>query len=298
MWKYGNYKMSRILLFGSTGFLGKAILDKFLKTEHEVFAMNRSIDVHIESNSFCADILEPMSYRRKLKQLDPQIVISTPWTTTGGFWHSKQNYDYMRATIELAEIALSGNVERFIGLGSSAEFGNTFLAPTSMHESINPSTEYGKSKAEASRAISKIAKSYGKDFNWLRIFQAYGRHERESRLIPYVIRSLSLGEKVILQNAPMVLDWIHTEDIADAVGYLLETKVSEHFLDVGTSNGTSVLEVVSKLAQLLGASEELIEVQSPSQISHLVCSTESALFRAGWKPKLSLDQGLSKVVGL
>ena len=286
-------------MFGSNGFLGKSILDAISKDGNEIFTLNRSSWEEKSLNSFRADILEPSTYVHLIKQINPQILITTAWATTDGFWHSESNYDYMRATIDLADFALSGNVEHFIGLGSSAELDNTIGSNTAVKIEVKPSTEYGKSKAEAGLRISEMANSYGKNFSWLRIFQAYGRYERESRLIPLVIQSLSNGKKIELQNASKVLDWIHTEDVAGAVNFLLQKSVSGHFLDVGTSEGTSVLEVVEMIATLLGSDKNLIEVpiqESTSQTSRLVCSPESALFRAGWRPRLSLDQGLRKVV--
>lgn len=292
--------MSRILLFGSTGFLGKSILDAISKDENEIFTLNRSAGEEKSLNSFRADVLEPSSYENLIKHINPQVMITTAWATTDGFWHSQSNYDYMRATIDLADFALSGNVEHFIGLGSSAELGNTIGIDSVKKAEFKPSTEYGKSKAETGLRISKIAKSHGKNFSWLRIFQAYGRHERESRLIPLVIQSLSNGKKIEIQDASKVLDWIHAEDVANAIKFLLQKDVPDHFLDVGTSKGTSVLEVVEMIATLLGSDKNLIEISnkgSTSQISQLVCSPESALFRAGWIPKISLDEGLRKVVG-
>ena len=117
--------MSRILLFGSTGFLGKSILDAISKDENEIFTLNRSAWEEKSLNSFRADVLVPSSYLDLIKQINPQVLITTAWATTDGFWHSESNYDYMRATIDLADFALSGNVDHFIGLGSSAELGNT-----------------------------------------------------------------------------------------------------------------------------------------------------------------------------
>ena len=292
--------MSRILLFGSTGFLGKSILDAISKDENEIFTLNRSAWEEKSFNSFRADVLVPSSYLDLIKQINPQVLITTAWATTDGFWHSESNYDYMRATIDLADFALSGNVDHFIGLGSSAELGNTSGFNSGKRAELKPTTEYGKSKAEAGLRISEIAKSYGKNFSWLRVFQAYGRHERESRLIPLVIESLSNGKKFEIQDASKVLDWIHSEDVAGAIKFLLQKNVPDHFLDVGTSEGTSVLAVVEMIATLLGSDKKLIEISnkgSTSQTSQLVCSPESALFRAGWIPKISLDEGLRKVVG-
>lgn len=292
--------MSRILLFGSTGFLGKSILDAISKDENEIFTLNRSAWEEKSLNSFRADVLVPSSYLDLIKQINPQVLITTAWATTDGFWHSESNYDYMRATIDLADFALSGNVDHFIGLGSSAELGNTSGYNSGKRAELKPTTEYGKSKAEAGLRISEIAKSYGKNFSWLRVFQAYGRHERESRLIPLVIESLSNGKRIEIQDASKVLDWIHSEDVAGAIKFLLQKNVPDHFLDVGTSEGTSVLAVVEMIATLLGSDKKLIEISnkgSTSQTSQLVCSPESALFRAGWIPKISLDEGLRKVVG-
>lgn len=290
--------MTRILLFGSTGFLGKSILDAISKDGNEIFTLNRSNWDEKSLNSFSADILKPVSYVQLIKQINPQILITTAWATTDGFWHSESNYDYMRATINLADFALSGNVEHFIGLGSSAEL-NPIVFNSASKKDLKPSTEYGKSKAEAGLRISEIAKVYGKNFSWLRVFQAYGRYEKESRLIPLVIQCLSSGEKIELQNASKVLDWIHTEDVAGAVSFLLQKDFPDHFLDVGTSKGTSVLGVVMRIATLLGSDKGLIKVpiqESGFLTSRLVCSPESALFREGWRPRVSLDEGLLKVV--
>jgi nucleoside-diphosphate-sugar epimerase len=291
--------VSRILLFGSTGFLGKSILDAISKDENEIFTLNRSVLEEKSLSSFRADVLVPASYTDLIKQINPQVLITTAWATTDGFWHSESNYDYMLATIDLADFALSGNVDHFIGLGSSAELGNTIGFNSGERVEFKPTTEYGKSKAETGLRISKIAKSHGKNFSWLRIFQAYGRHERESRLIPLVIQSLLNGKKIEIQDASKVLDWIHSEDVAGAINFLLQKDVPDHFLDVGTSEGTSVLKVVEMIATILGSDKKLIEISNKgptSQISQLVCSPESALFRAGWIPKISLDEGLRKVV--
>jgi nucleoside-diphosphate-sugar epimerase len=291
--------VSRILLFGSTGFLGKSILDAITKNENEIITLNRSAREEKTLNSFRADILEPSSYVDLIKEINPQVLITTAWATTDGFWHSESNYDYMRATIDLADFALSGNIEHFIGLGSSAEYGNTIGFNTGTKTELNPSTEYGKSKTETGLRISEIAKTYGKNFSWLRIFQAYGQYERETRLIPLVIQRLSNGKSIEIQDASKVLDWIHSEDVAGAIKFLLQKDLPDHFLDVGTSVGVSVLEVVEKIAKLLGSDMKLLEISnkgSTTQASRLVCSPESALFRAGWIPKISLDEGLRKVV--
>jgi nucleoside-diphosphate-sugar epimerase len=292
--------VSRILLFGSTGFLGRSIMDAICKDGNEIFTLNRSTCEGKSLNSFRADVLDPSSYELLVKQINPQILITTAWATTDGFWHSESNYDYMRATIKLADFALSGNVEHFIGLGSSAELDNTFGFNGSQHAAMEPTTDYGKSKAEAGLRISDIATANSKCLSWLRIYQAYGRYERESRLIPHALECLSRGKKIELQNASKVLDWIHSEDVGDAVNFLLQNDISDHFLDVGTSKGTSVLEVVEMIATLLGSDTNLIEVLSQEhtqQVEPLVCSQESALFRAGWKPRFSLDEGLRRLVG-
>lgn len=292
--------MTRILLFGSAGFLGRSIMEAIGKDGNEIFTLNRSTCQEKSLNSFRADVLDPSSYHALIKQIKPEILITTAWATTDGFWDSESNYEYMRATIKLADIALSGNVKHFIGLGSSAELDNTSGFDGSHDSAMEPRTDYGKSKAEAGLRISDIATANGKRLSWLRIYQAYGRHERESRLIPYAIENLSRGRKIELHNASKVLDWIHGEDVANAVNFLLQNNVLDHFIDVGTSKGTSVFEVVEMIATLLDSDKNLIEVLSQKhtqQLKPLVCSQESALFRAGWKPRLSLDEGLRKVVG-
>jgi nucleoside-diphosphate-sugar epimerase len=294
-----NSAKRRIVLFGGTGFLGSSILRKLLKPENEVFTLNRTLLQDEIINTFSVDFLNSNSYKDLLKDIKPDVVISTPWATTEGFWQSESNYEYMRATVELAEIALANGASRFVGLGSSAEYIPTMEDCNSKPTRIDPISAYGKSKLEAGRIISKLVTESGKDFNWLRIFQAYGSKEKPSRLIPQVIKSLSEHRVITIQNPMRILDWVHAEDVANVVDYTIENEIPEHFLDVGTTRGHSVFDVVQKLASLLSAPESLIKTANSNSavpIVRLVASPDSALFGAGWKPTISLDQGLYKLV--
>ncbi|MDP1712756.1 MAG: NAD(P)-dependent oxidoreductase [Candidatus Nanopelagicaceae bacterium] len=290
--------MSRILIFGSAGLLGLALTEKFTKSGHEVFAINRSMSHHPGAKSFQGDILDSGSYLDTLNTLSPDVVISTAWLTSLDFWESESNYEYMRATINLAEHSFAGGVQHFIGIGSAAEFG---IHPTdcdSDSSSMVPLTAYGKAKFETGRTISEIATRYGKDFSWLRVFQAYGKGERSHRLIPQVIEKLSRGDSFTLLSASKVLDWIHSDDVANAAEFALELNDGTHFMDVGTGEGTDVITIVRSLAKILDVPEGLIDTPTDGSIpdtTRLVSTPHSHLRKVGWAPKITLDQGLTEL---
>jgi nucleoside-diphosphate-sugar epimerase len=288
--------MSRILIFGSNGFLGSS-LRHTLAIDHDVSTVNRN--PRPGARNFFGDILEPKSYYDIIKTIKPNIVISTAWNTTQNFWENSQNFAYSKATIDLARTAYSLGTDRFIGFGSSAEFEELIQNRNSESTTLRSQNVYGQAKSITGLAIAELSRSYEKQFNWLRIFQAYGENEKSDRLIPQALSSLSLERPIILQNPARELDWIYSGDVSSSVEYIISNEIKDNFIDVGTSVGTTVLQLVRQIAWLLSVSESLVTV-SPSSlensVSRLVCPSNSPLFRHGWKPKMNLQNGLQKLI--
>jgi len=290
--------MSKILIFGSNGFLGSSLRNT-LAINHDVLTINRNPSPG--ARNYLGDILEPNSYYDIIKTIKPNIVISTAWNTTQNFWESSQNFAYSKATIDLAQVAYSLGTDRFIGFGSSAEFEESIQNRNSESTNLRSQTIYGKAKSMTGLAIAELSRNYEKQFNWLRIFQAYGENEKSDRLIPQVLSSLSLERPIILQNPTRELDWIYSGDVSSSVEYIISNEITDNFIDVGTSVGTTVLQIVRQIAWLLSVSESLVTVSPNSlenNVSRLVCPSNSALFRYGWKPEMNLQSGLQKLIGI
>jgi nucleoside-diphosphate-sugar epimerase len=284
--------MSSILIFGSTGFVGSSLVNG-LSSDHDLILIDRKPS---SPSKYVADILIESSYLNLIRKFQPEVVISNAWCMRGDFRNSELNFSYSEATIKLAENCYKNGVQHFIGIGSSAEFGETNFNGIHFKNDLMPSDHYGRAKLITGNAIAKLSDEYSKSFNWLRVFQAYGKAESRSRFIPTVAFALSRNQPISIENPHRELDWINVEDVSSAVSFILEHQISDCFLEIGTGVPTSVLDVAKLIATKMHKAFEFRDERFLPPKSILLSSPNSSLRQHGWQSKISLSQGLDDLL--
>lgn len=121
------------------------------------------------------------------------------------------------ATVKLVEAADRAGIKNIILAGSCFEYG---LAANE-YEKIPPSAElkpvdpYGISKAQASEACINFAKGKEIKLQILRIFQAYGDGENESRFWPSLKKAALNGYDFPMSSGNQIRDFIHVKDVCE-----------------------------------------------------------------------------------
>ena len=132
---------------------------------------------------------------------------------------------------------------------------------------------------------------------WARIFQPYGPRQDKDRLIPYLIHSLKSGARIQLGDTSSIHDWITTRDIASAISWVINHQVSME-VDVGTTFGSTNVEILKELEELLGNSTQWKEFATlkygANELS--IVGEDSPLLKSGWAPLDSLHTGLEWVL--
>lgn len=289
--------MPKIAILGAHGFLGSPIADAFESAEWDVVALSRQLRENTNREEIFADIFDVESLAQALIQSKPDVVISTAWETEHGkFWTMESNVDYRDATLDFATLSFKLGVKAFIGLGTVSEYGISAGICNAETSSLVPNDIYARSKVETGLRLKGIGESFGCQTHWLRIFQAFGPHEKPGRFIPGLISTLRRGEKFSIQTPNYKLDWIHTADIASAVLYSLQNKLG-HFVDIGTGIATSVEELSDLICDVLDLDSSLLDYSSqvPGHEKTIVVDPKSRLFAAGWAPLDSLESRLSSL---
>jgi nucleoside-diphosphate-sugar epimerase len=196
----------------------------------------------------------------------------------------------------LAEDCFKNGVERFIGIGSMTEYGTKNHSKFYEQISEMPIDSYSHEKIETCREISKLSLSYRKNFQWLRIFQAFGKGEKRERFIPSLIEALFNETQFLIGTPENVLDWIHIDEISTAIFHSV-ANIDLQVIDVGTGLGQSVLDVSRKICTIGGFDSSLIKYssQDPRLRKELVVSETSPLLKSGWRPEKSLEIHLEEM---
>lgn len=283
--------MSSVAILGSNGFLGSPISKAFNEIGWTVYSLSRHPIAGKVHREFYVDLFHEKTQDLFLKEVQPDVVISTAWETEHGkFWTKESNYLYRDATLKFAEKCFSRGVGTFVGLGSMSEYG---FSPGRCNAETTPLQTpdiYSKTKVETGLRLKEIGEANSKKTHWLRIFQAFGPQEKPQRFVPSLIKSLQAGETFKIQTPNYVLDWIHTEDIADATVFTILNDLN-HFVDVGTGISTSVKEFSELACVTLGLDSSLLDYSS--QIAGhertIVVDPESEILARGWAPLKSLE---------
>ena len=197
-------------------------------------------------------------------------------------------------------------VRQLVFSSTAAIYGDPERIPITEQGRKWPKNPYGWSKLFMERLLESYDAAYGLKFVALRYFNAAGAtekcgedHRPESHLIPNVLAA-ALGRQqaicVFGNNYPTpdgtpIRDYIHVVDLADA-----HIRALEHlrrggpsdFLNLGTGQGYSVLEVIECAREITGR-DIPIQMESPraGDPARLIADPTKAKAVLGWEPVVS-----------
>jgi nucleoside-diphosphate-sugar epimerase len=282
----------KILVIGN-GFIAKPIIRQLESEGHSLLVFSKSAKKDILCRQVIGNVFDFENFVKVLSW-KPQIIIQSAWVTSHiSYTDDQLNYDFTRFTSKLAKETLKIDLEHLIILGSCAEYGLQTTPSVAGKTQLNPNNVYAKQKVITLSSCLEILSRSDTRLTWARIFQPYGLGQDENRLIPYLISSLRLNKEIHLQDITTLRDWISTRDIAHALSWVINKRLPVE-VDFGTSIGYSNLEILEKLQQLMGVSNQ------PSFTSGLpignrsmaVVGGDSPLFSSGWRPTIGLDAGM------
>ena len=86
----------------------------------------------------------------------------------------------------------------------------------------------------------------------VRLFNTYGPYETNRHLIPEILRGLAAGPTIRLGNTHTRRDYIHVDDVADALYRSALADASQSVVNIGTGASHSAAEIVGILGGLVG----------------------------------------------
>lgn len=190
------------------------------------------------------------------------------------------------------------SVRQVINTGSSEEYG---MSTPPLHEDLRetPVSPYSASKVAATHYAQMLARSFGFPVVTLRPFLTYGPAQDTDMFIPSLISHALGGTDFKMTIGTQIREYNFVSDIVD--GFLLAAaakQASGHVINLGNGEGKSIAEVAELIVKKTGGSIKLLKGALPTRTgeSSLYCSNAKALSLLGWRPKVSLNQGLDRTI--
>jgi len=116
--------LSRVLLTGATGYIGRSVQDALLARDFEVHATSRNaVQVDSKIAWHHVDLLDSASVAKLLKTISVTHLIHLAWVTEpGAYWQSSDNARWQAASIELLKNFSASGGKRAVLAGTCAEY--------------------------------------------------------------------------------------------------------------------------------------------------------------------------------
>ncbi len=280
----------KILLTGSSGFLGRRLLEMLSKNKKiKTLCLTRSYQKETKKkniNYLKCDLKNINKVKNKICNFKPEILIHLAWDNIPNFSlsNSKQNENNSKRLINF--VLDNTKIDNIIVSGSCFEIyppNKSYRHFVSAKKNV---LDYIKSK--------KIKKNFR--YQWLRIFYVYGPGQRNGSLIPHLISSINKNSKLRIKTPKKKHDFIYIDDVCKFIINCLSIKIGSNIFELGSGKSTSILKIIKKIEKIKNKKILLFKPLKDSKNKIQKANLKLAKKKFNWKPKFSIDKGLNKTL--
>ncbi len=237
------------LVTGARGFLGQA-MTRYLRAA--------GLDmVFLEHEGKRVDLLQQQALQKCLERTRPTAILHLAGRHGRNISSLEFERCHVEATLNLLQAASPG-LERWISVGSAAEYGLTPCDDRWQETSLcTPQSDYGRSKLKQTQAIQDYCQANSIPWVVFRAFNVFGPHQRPGLLIPDTLARLrsqspQSTEKIEVNSGHDVRDFVPVDLLCQILLGLIQNKEAVWNYNVCSGQGTSVTQITSWLADELG----------------------------------------------
>jgi GDP-L-fucose synthase len=297
-------KTTKIFVAGHKGLVGSAIVRKL----QDVGYTNLILKTRSE-----LDLFDQKAVQLFFENEKPDYVIDSA-AKVGGIkanmtYPAEFLYENLQIQNNLIWSAKAAGVKKFLFLGSSCIYPRD--SPQPMKEEYfskgapEPTNEaYAYAKIAGMKLCEYIYDEFGLNFTSCMPTNIYGENDdfdpETSHVIPSLIRRMHEAK---VSNSPEVVIWgtgvsrrefLHVDDLADAVVWQLTQYTEKQFLNIGTGEDISIKELAYLVKDLVEYKGDLVfDATKPDGMPKKLLDV-TKLHEAGWKHKIGFDDGLKR----
>lgn len=298
-----------ILVLGGTGMVGGAIC-KQLKADGftNVSAPNRAT----------LNLMRQADVEKYIADLKPKFIFLAAARVGGILANSTYKGDFILENLTIQTNVISAahqnSVEGFLFLGSSCIYPK--LCPQPIKEEyllsghLEPTNEpYAVAKIAGLKLVQFLGEQFGRNYFSLMPTNLYGEgdnfDEKNSHVIPGLIQRMHTaklnGDKefVAWGSGNPMREFLHVEDLAKACVHLMKLSKKQKLptlINVGTGQDVTIRNLVLSIAKEMAFEGEVKFNSNIPDGTPKKCLDIGRILELGWKPEISLEQGLHRTV--
>lgn len=299
-------KDSKIYVAGHRGLVGSAIL-RLLQQQGYTNLVYRT---HEE-----LDLTNQQAVKNFFDQEQPEYVFLAAAKVGGILANNTYPADFIYVNLQIQNNVIHQSyvhgVKKLCFLGSSCIYPK--LAPQPMKEEylltgkLEPTNEpYAIAKIAGIKMVQSYNRQYGTDYISVMPTNLYGPNDnfdlQHSHVLPALIRKFVEAKE---KHAPSVVLWgtgtprrefLYVDDMADACIFLMNTYSGNEFVNIGTGEDITILELANIIKNEIGYNGSLeFDTTKPDGTPQKLLDV-TKIHSLGWKAKVSLVEGIKKTI--
>ncbi|WP_033171366.1 NAD-dependent epimerase/dehydratase family protein [Selenomonas sp. ND2010] len=303
----------KILVTGGAGFIGSHLVRQLLKEKNEITVLD---DVssgswqHLQGCKEKCDCWEmdvrSKNAREKIETAYFDVIVHLAAQTMVDVSIKDPELDASKnimGTVNILEAARNSGVKRVIFSSTAAVYGDVTedKLPIRENEKLTPMSFYGLTKITVEKYLQLYHELYGLDYVVCRFANVYGERQGdrgEGGIISIFAKRIASGQNItIYGDGTQTRDFVYAGDIARGICKAITTTNVNNIYNLSTQTETSLLDLVRVMSEVSG--KKLIPKFGPGRegdIYRSILSNEKAMRGLGWKPEVSLQDGLKRTM--
>lgn len=297
-------KGKRIWVAGHRGMVGSAVVRRLATEDCEVLTVGRDE----------LDLRRQAEVEAWMDQTRPDAVILAAAKVGGILANDTYPADFLYENLmieaNIIHAAHRADVEKLLFLGSSCIYPKE--APQPIPESalltgpLEPTNEwYAIAKIAGIKLAQAYRRQHGRDFISAMPTNLYGPGDNfdlnTSHVLPALIRK---AHEAKMAGTDYITIWgtgaprrefLHADDCADALVFLLKSYSGEEHVNVGSSEDITILDLTQLVCEVVGFEGEIRSDPSKPDGTMRKLMSGEMLKAMGWAPRIELRVGIGQV---
>ena len=292
----------RIFVAGHKGMVGSAVVRRLAREGCEVLTAGREQ----------ADLLRQDQVERFMAEARPDAVVMAAARVGGilanDMYPAEFLYNNLMIEANITAAAHGAGVKRMLFLGSSCIYPKFADQPIDeealLTGPLEPTNEwYAVAKIAGIKLVQAYRRQYGRDYISAMPTNLYGPGDNfdlsTSHVLPALIRKVHeaklRGDRAITiwgTGTPR-REFLHADDCADALVFLLKSYSGELHINVGSGTDVTILELAQMICRIVGFNGAIEhDLTKPDGTPRKLMSA-ARLSAMGWTPSISLEDGIA-----
>ena len=307
----------KILVTGGSGFIGRNIVLDLLKRGHKVIViddLSRGINISGKTKSKFQFIHGSVLNLKTLNKLTENVDCIYHLAAING---TKNFYSYpdkvlevgCKGIINLLDASKDKGIDKLYLFSSSEVYQKPKTIPTpekvlmKIPDPFNPRYSYAGSKIISEQMGIHIGSKIFNEVKIIRPHNVYGPNMGKEHVIPELINKIKYSQYKNLKtikiegNGKETRSFMYIDDFVKALSLIdKKTKNTVEIFNVGVSQEISILNLCNRILKELNLKINIEFTKKKKGATNRRCPDVSKITSLGFKPKFSLEKGLSKTI--